>query len=232
MLRITILAARRVLPPDLMTPAKASNPRMKLSGPLAVPPPLRVSFEDRSGERLVPVPDPHLNSMPSVFASVRIESSESCTELMKQAEHWGFLYPVTPNSTRPSAGFQCQFWASELGSMRSQPTLNHTGELNAAFCWMSRCASSSWKIAASSADLKYPPLTPQSRMVSATRETSWRTPVSRSGVPSGPCRYLLATMLVAVIDQSLGISTFCCSKITPPWASVIWAVRNSHSTSS
>ena len=26
---------------------------------------------------------------------------------------------------------QCQFWASELGSKRSQPTLNQTGELNA-----------------------------------------------------------------------------------------------------
>ena len=38
-LRMTILAARRVLPPDLMTPAKASKPRMKLSGPEAVPPP-------------------------------------------------------------------------------------------------------------------------------------------------------------------------------------------------
>ena len=41
MLRMTILAARRVLPPDLMTPAKASKPFMKLSGPLAVPPPVR-----------------------------------------------------------------------------------------------------------------------------------------------------------------------------------------------
>src|ERR1051326_6465423 len=91
MLRMTIFAARRVLPPDLMTPAKASNPRMKLGGPLAVPPPLRVSFDERSGERLVPVPDSHLKSMPSVFASVRIESSESCTELMTQAEHGGFL---------------------------------------------------------------------------------------------------------------------------------------------
>ena len=28
-MRMTILAARRVLPPDLMTPAKASKPRMK-----------------------------------------------------------------------------------------------------------------------------------------------------------------------------------------------------------
>ena len=62
---------------------------------------------------------------------------------------------------------------------------------------------------------------PQSRMVSATRVTSWRTPVSRSGVPILPCRYLLATMLVAVIDQSLGTSTSFCSKMTPPWESVI-----------
>ena len=57
-LRMTILAARRVLPPDLMTPAKASKPFMKLSGPLAVPPPESVSVEQRSGERLVPVPIP------------------------------------------------------------------------------------------------------------------------------------------------------------------------------
>src|ERR1700751_1883173 len=101
MLRITILAARRVLPPDLMTPAKASKPFMKLRGPLAVPPPLRPSVEERRGDRFVPVPLPHLKSMPSVFASVRIESSESLTELMKQAEHCGVLYPVTLNSTRP-----------------------------------------------------------------------------------------------------------------------------------
>src|SRR5579859_8138844 len=136
-LRITILAARRVLPPDLITPAKASNPRMKLSGPLAVPPPLRVSLEDRSGERFVPVPDPHLKSMPSVLARVRMESSESCTELMKQAEHCGLVYPVTPNSTCWDCGFQCQLRPSELGSMRSHPTLNQTGELKAAY-WLRR----------------------------------------------------------------------------------------------
>src|SRR5581483_10632116 len=73
---------------------------------------------------------------------------------------------------------------------------------------------------------------PQSRIVSATRETSWRTPVSRSGVPSGPCRYFEATMLVAVIDQSLGTSTSFCSKMELPCASVIEAVRFSHSTES
>ena len=48
-------------------------------------------MDERSGERLVPVPDPHLKSMPSVLARVRMESSESFTELMKQAEHCGVL---------------------------------------------------------------------------------------------------------------------------------------------
>src|SRR6266481_3426343 len=147
MLRMTILAARRVLPPDLITPAKASKPFMKLSGPLAVPPPLRTSVEERSVDRLVPVPDPHLKSMPSVLARVRIESSESFTELMKQAEHCGRVYPVTPNSTCCVVLFQCQFWASDLGSMRSHPTLNQTGELKATNCRSKRCASSSWNVA-------------------------------------------------------------------------------------
>src|ERR1700758_1334041 len=88
-LRMTIFAARRVLPPDLMTPAKASKPFMKLSGPEAVPPPESSSMLPRILERLEPAPEPHLKSMPSVLASVRMESSESSTELMKQAEHCG-----------------------------------------------------------------------------------------------------------------------------------------------
>ena len=73
---------------------------------------------------------------------------------------------------------------------------------------------------------------PQSRIVSATRPTSWRTPVSRSGVPVCPCRYFDATILVAVIDQSTGTSTSFCSKIVLPLVSVIEAVRFSHCTSS
>ena len=79
---------------------------MKLTGPDAVPPPAKSSLDERIGERLVPVPDPNLNSMPSVRASVRIESIVSCTELMKQAEHCGCF---------------------------SNPQLNQTGLLNAAF---------------------------------------------------------------------------------------------------
>src|SRR6266496_4395574 len=105
-LRMTIFAARRVLPPDLITPANASYPFMNDTGPDAVPPPASSSRADRIGERLVPVPDPNLNSIPSVCASVRIESIVSCTELMKQAEHCGAF---------------------------SNPQLNHTGLLNAAF---------------------------------------------------------------------------------------------------
>src|SRR6187549_557929 len=105
-LRMTIFAARRVLPPDLMTPANASNPFMNDTGPDAVPPPASTSRDDRIADRFDPVPDPNLNSMPSVWASVRIESIVSCTELMKQAEHCGLF---------------------------SNPQLNHTGLLNAAF---------------------------------------------------------------------------------------------------
>src|SRR4029077_8934638 len=100
-------AARRVLPPLLMTPAKASNPFMKETGPEAVPPPASGSREERRLDRLLPVPEPYLKSMPSVFASSRIDCMVSCTALMKQAEHCGFS---------------------------SMPTLNQTGELKQA-CW-------------------------------------------------------------------------------------------------
>src|SRR5258708_38944292 len=89
MFRITIFAARRVLPPLLMTPAKASKPFMKLSGPDAQQPPANPASPPRSGERLEPVPEPHLNSMPSALARSRIDSSASPTQLLKQPEHCG-----------------------------------------------------------------------------------------------------------------------------------------------
>src|SRR5512134_454145 len=104
--RMTILAARRVLPPDLITPAKASYPFMKETGPEAVPPPARCSLLERIADRFDPVPEPYLKSIPSVLARPRIDCIVSCTELMKQAEHCGAF---------------------------SNPTLNHTGLLNAAF---------------------------------------------------------------------------------------------------
>src|SRR5262245_63409010 len=123
-LRITILAARRVLPPDLIVPAEASAPRMKLTGPDAVPPPASCSLEDRILERLIPDPEPPLKIVPSSTYQLRIDVMWSSTARMKHAEHcWG---------------------------VSGTPTLNHTGELNAAFWLTSRWLSSSAKICPSS----------------------------------------------------------------------------------
>src|SRR5881296_3775771 len=88
MFRMTILAARRVLPPDLIAPAKESKPFMNDIGPEAVPPAERPSCEPRIVERFEPVPEPYLKSIPSVLARFRIASIESPQELMKQAEAW------------------------------------------------------------------------------------------------------------------------------------------------
>src|SRR3954471_1393512 len=127
-LRMTIFAARRVLPPDLITPANASYPFMNDTGPDAVPPPASSSFDERIGDRFVPVPDPYLNSIPSVRASERIESIVSCTELMKHAEHCGCV---------------------------SKPQLNHTGLLNAAFWYTRMCLRSALNACRSSSVAKY-----------------------------------------------------------------------------
>src|SRR6059058_2039377 len=106
----TIFAARRVAPPDLMVPAEASAPRMKETGPDAVPPLLSSSLEERMRERLRPAPEPPLKMKPSSLYQLRIESIESSTERMKHAETcWG----------------------------DGVPTLNQTGELNEKYWWTS-----------------------------------------------------------------------------------------------
>src|SRR5690606_12052918 len=202
---MTIFAARRVLPPDLMTPANASKPFMNDTGPDAVPPPASISRDDRIVDRFDPVPDPNLNSMPSVRASVRIDSIVSCTELMKHAEHCGDS---------------------------SKPTLNHTGLLNDPFWYSSRCFRTSRQASRSSSDAKYFCSRAQPVIVSTTRPISCRTDRSRSGVPSCPRKYFETTMLVACCDQNFGNSTSRCSKTTSPRSLVITAERSSHSTSS
>src|SRR6267143_2155307 len=154
MFRITIFAARRVFPPLLITPAKASKPFMKLTGPDAIPPPDSVSLLPRSVEKFVPVPEPHLKSIPSVRVSPMIDSMLSLTELMKHAEHCG------------------------LGCT---PTLNHTGELNAIFCSTSRFVSSSRNASRDAPSAKYPPSSPHRTMVFTTRPISCRTDPSRCG---------------------------------------------------
>src|ERR687898_2299459 len=84
--RTTILAARRVAPPDLMVPADASAPRMKLTGPDAVPPEDSSSLEERMRERFRPAPEPPLKMKPSSLYQLRIDSIVSSTARMKQAE--------------------------------------------------------------------------------------------------------------------------------------------------
>src|SRR5882672_6596598 len=205
MFSITIFAARRVLPPLLITPANASKPFMKLTGPDAIPPPLSVSLLPRNVEKFVPVPDPHLKSIPSVRVNPMIDSMLSCTELMKHAEH---------------CGFGCT------------PTLNHTGELNAIFCSTSRCVSSSRKASRDGMSAKYPHSSPQRTIVFTTRLISCRTDPSRCVVPGFPWKYLLVTMFVAVCDQLFGTSTSSCRKIVTPFSFPINAVRFSHSTAS
>src|SRR5581483_7325129 len=71
--RMTILAARRVAPPDLIVPAEASAPRMKLTGPDAVPPEDSSSLDERIRERFRPAPEPPLKIRPSSRYQLRID---------------------------------------------------------------------------------------------------------------------------------------------------------------
>src|SRR5215218_5783441 len=95
----TIFAARRVLPPDLIVPAHASAPRMKETGPEAVPPFASCSFEPRMFERLIPEPEPPRKIIPSLVFQSRIDSIVSSTLRMKQAEHCGCSSKPTLNQT-------------------------------------------------------------------------------------------------------------------------------------
>src|SRR5215213_6069767 len=122
--RTTIFAARRVAPPDLIVPADASAPRMKETGPEAVPPEESSSLEERMRERFRPAPEPPLKMKPSSLYQFRIESIESSTDRMKQAET-----------------------CCGLGV----PTLNQTGELNEKYWCRSSQVSSCSNSSASSA---------------------------------------------------------------------------------
>src|SRR5438552_9542131 len=70
----TILAARRVPPPDLIEPAQASAPRMNDTGPDAVPPRLSGSVEPRIFDRLIPDPDPPRKMVPYLVFQSRFVS--------------------------------------------------------------------------------------------------------------------------------------------------------------
>jgi hypothetical protein len=100
---------------------------MNETGPEAVPPLERCSIEPRMFERLMPEPEPPRKISPSWVFHCRIDSIESSTERMKQAEHCG---------------------------ASSKPTLNQTGELNAAIWWSRMCVSSASNASPSSTEAK------------------------------------------------------------------------------
>src|SRR6201996_1583253 len=127
MSRTTILAARRVAPPDLIVPADASAPRMNDTGPDAVPPEESSSLDDRMRDRFSPAPEPHVKIRPSSRYQFRIESIVSSTARMKQA-------------------LTC------CGDV--VPTLNHTGELKLNTWCRSIHVNSCSKISASPPDRK------------------------------------------------------------------------------
>ena len=131
MLRMTILAARRVLPPDLMTPAKASKPFMKLSGPLAVPPPERFSLLPRMGGEV----GAGAGSPLEEHALGLGEGEDGVHRVLNGVDEAGGALGMgvsgAPKTTACVCWSKCQVPASDLGSRRSQPTLNQTGELKA-----------------------------------------------------------------------------------------------------
>ena len=100
---------------------------MNETGPEAKPPFESCSLEERMPERLMPDPEPPRKIMPSLVFQSRIDSIVSSTERMKHAEHCG---------------------------LSSKPTLNQTGELNAA-SWLTRmCVSSASNVSASASVAK------------------------------------------------------------------------------
>ena len=94
----------------------------------AVPPPASDSFDERICDRLMPEPEPPLKIVPSSTYQLRIEDMWSSTARMKHAEH--------------------------CCGVSGTPTLNQTGELNAAFWVTIRWVSSSAKTCASSSVAK------------------------------------------------------------------------------
>ncbi|CAB4589225.1 unannotated protein [freshwater metagenome] len=162
---------------------------MKETGPDAVPPDFRSSFDERIRERFSPAPDPPLKIMPSSRYQLRIDSMVSSTERMKHAE-------------------TC------CGAL--VPTLNQTGELKEKIWFINICVNSCSKISASTSVAKYPFSLPDFVYESTTRSITCFSDHSRFSYPTAPRKYFVVTMVDAFTDHESGNSTPCCSKTTSP----------------
>ena len=116
--QITMLAARRVLPPDFTTPAKALRAgRLHEGDGPASPcrPPAIFSLEDQLIEEPFSAPEPNLKSIASVSREVHDRA-----------------HRVLDRVDEARGALQIFF---------SIPTLNQTGELKAIFWWTMRSVS-------------------------------------------------------------------------------------------
>ena len=103
-LTITIFAARRVVPPDLIAPAARSPILRNDISPDDFPPPDSCSFSPRRREKLEPVPDPYLKMRASRVHRSMIPPSftrSSFTDWMKQACGCGRSYALVEAVSTP-----------------------------------------------------------------------------------------------------------------------------------
>ena len=162
---MTILAARRVLPPDLMTPAKASKPRMKLTGPEAVPPPLQQLLATlRIGRE--------------VRARARAVLEQHALGLGEAEDR---LHRVVDAVDEAGRALRLRLAADV------EPDGRVEGHLLLDEQVLSSALKTCGRLLVGEVAALAVAVLPQAVMVSATREISWRTERSRSGVPDA-CR--------------------------------------------
>ena len=187
--RIAILAARRVLPPDLIVPADASAPAHERDRPArraaAVHPLLRGAERRQVDARA----RPPLKIVPSSTYQLRIEDMWSSTARMKQADACADM-PGTPVEPHRRV---------ERRLLRHQQVRELLGE--------------DLRVLIGGEVAAGPP-PPGDRVDHAPDELADRW--TRAQVPSVPRKYFWATMFVAFWDQVVGNSTSRCSNALPP----------------
>src|SRR3989338_7170663 len=97
MFKITILAARRVVPPDFIAPAARSPIFNQLIKPEEVPPPESFSPVPRKLEKFVPVPLPYLNNLASRIHKSIIPPSFTKSSLMDWMKQLCTTTPLAQN---------------------------------------------------------------------------------------------------------------------------------------
>ena len=89
--RMTIFAARLVVPPDLIAAAERSAIFRKDNKPLEMPPPDSDSREARTFEKFEPVPEPYLKSLASrVTRSMMPPSFTRSSSMLRMKQAWGW----------------------------------------------------------------------------------------------------------------------------------------------